>query len=81
MKSKTFLQSIFLVVFCFTTPLFSQQVYVDFRQSVGYVGVPIPLTVIFQLFLLGEGGSGVVGSVEAVGSLEAEVRGRVRRTR
>jgi len=48
MKSKTFLQSIFLVVFCFTTPLFSQQVYVDFRQSVGYVGVPIPLTVIFE---------------------------------
>ncbi len=38
---------VFAVLF-FTAPLFAQQVFVDFRQKVGYVGVPIPLTVIFE---------------------------------
>ena len=48
MNIKTLLQSAFLTALCFTAPLFSQQVFVDFRQNVGYIGVPIPMTIIFE---------------------------------
>ena len=48
MKITTLLQSVVFTALCFTAPLFSQQVFVDFRQNVGYVGVPIPMTVIFE---------------------------------
>ncbi len=48
MKTTKLLLSVILAVLCFTAPLFSQQVFVDFRQNIGYVGVPIPMTVIFE---------------------------------
>jgi hypothetical protein len=48
MKITTLIQSTFAAVLCFTAQLFSQQVYVDFRQNVGYVGVPIPMTIVYE---------------------------------
>ena len=48
MKTTTLIQSIVITALCFTAPLFSQQVFVDFRQNVGYIGVPIPMTIIFE---------------------------------
>ena len=48
MRRRTLIHSILFAVLFFTAPLFSQQVYVDFRQNIGYVGVPIPLTIIFD---------------------------------
>jgi hypothetical protein len=46
-KLSYLLSSVFLTLFL-SAPLFSQQVYVDLRQNVGYVGVPIPLTVVYE---------------------------------
>ncbi|MDP7006309.1 MAG: BatD family protein [Phycisphaerales bacterium] len=43
-----FIQSIFLLMVCIATPAFAQEVYIDIRQNVGYVGVPIQLTVVFE---------------------------------
>ena len=43
-----FIQFILFSILSIATPAFAQEVFVELRQSVGYVGVPFPLTVVFE---------------------------------
>ena len=48
MKKTTSFLFVLLCVFSFSQQLFSQQVSIQFQHKTGYVGVPIPLYVVFE---------------------------------
>ena len=48
MKQRHFLIHFFLVSLCFSTQLFSQQVSIQFKHQIGFVGVPLPMYVVFE---------------------------------
>ncbi|HIA71135.1 MAG TPA: hypothetical protein EYO01_00285 [Phycisphaerales bacterium] len=48
MKKTTLFSFVLLCVFSFSQQLFSQQVSIQFQHKTGYVGVPIPLYVVFE---------------------------------